>query len=55
MNGPMTNEKLTIDNSMSSQFLSAILLMTPRTNGFELVTIGDPVSRKHSDLTVGIM
>ena len=51
LNGPMTNEKLTIDNSMSSQFLSAILLMTPRTNGFELVTIGDSVSRKHSDLT----
>ncbi len=49
--GPVISEKITIDTSISSQYLSSILLMTPRTNGFELVTTGKSVSQKHSDLT----
>lgn len=49
--GPVTSQNIKIDTSISSQFLSSILLMTPRTNGFELVTTGKSVSQKHSDLT----
>lgn len=49
--GPLKSTKIIVDTSVSSQFLSAILLMTPRTKGFELEMRGKSVSRKHSDLT----
>ena len=51
LNGPFNSEKVEIDLSKTSQFHSALLLMTPRTDGFELVTYGDAVSRNHSALT----
>lgn len=51
IDGPLKTSKIKVDTSISSQFLSAILLMTPRTMGFDLELVGKPVSRKHSDLT----
>ena len=51
LNGPFNSEKVEIDLSKTSQFHSALLLMAPRTEGFELVTYGDAVSRNHSALT----
>lgn len=49
--GPFNLDSVEIDVSKTSQFHSSILLMAPRTNGFSIVTNGDAVSRKHSDLT----
>ena len=45
-------QNIEIDVSNSSQFLSALLLATPRMNGpRNISTIGSAVSRRHSDLT----
>ena len=49
--GPFNLESVEIDVSKTSQFHSSILLMTPRTNGFSIITKGDAVSRNHSELT----
>ena len=49
--GPFTKEIVEIDVSHSSQFHSALMLMAPRTSGFELSTKGPAVSRLHSELT----
>ena len=49
--GPFNLESVEIDVSKTSQFHSSILLMAPRTNGFSIITKGDAVSRKHSELT----
>ena len=51
LRGPVTNKKIEIDVSKTSQFHSAVLLMAPRTKGFDLTTVGHAVSRKHSELT----
>lgn len=49
--GPFCAKSVSIDVSKTSQFHSAMMLMAPRTNGFQIKTHGDAVSRKHSDLT----
>ena len=49
--GPIKATEIEIDVSKTSQFHSSLMLMTPRTNGFNLTTKGDAVSRKHSELT----
>ncbi len=49
--GPFNLKSVEIDVSKTSQFHSSVLLMAPRTDGFSITTKGDPVSRKHSDLT----
>ncbi len=49
--GPFNLKNVEIDVSKTSQFYSSIMLMTPRTNGFNLTTKGDAVSRNHSALT----
>ena len=51
LKGPFNNQKVNIDVSKSSQFHSSLLLMAPRTSGFQIVTKGQAVSRKHSQLT----
>ncbi len=51
IDGPFSSKSVEIDVSKTSQFHSALMLMTPRTNGFRIETSGDAVSRKHSDLT----
>jgi len=51
LRGPFSSSDLSIDVSTSSQFHSSLLLMAPRTKGFNLKTIGTPVSSRHSDLT----
>lgn len=49
--GPFAKLVVGIDVAKTSQFHSAILLMAPRTSGFEIITEGDAVSRQHSALT----
>ena len=49
--GSFSKNEITVPTSESSQFLSSVLLMTPRTEGFQLSTSGKSVSRKHSELT----
>lgn len=51
ISGPVTKTIVEIDVSKTSQFYSSLLLMAPRTNGFEILTTGSAVSRKHSELT----
>jgi len=51
VNGPISKQEIEIDVSQSSQFYSALMLMSPRTAGFKLKTKGKPVSRRHSQLT----
>ena len=51
ISGPLTKTVIEIDVSKTSQFYSSLLLMAPRTNGFEILTKGSAVSRKHSELT----
>lgn len=49
--GPLEKSIIEIDVSKTSQFYSSLLLMAPRTDGFEILTRGYAVSRKHSELT----
>ena len=49
--GPFKNQKVEIEVNETSQYHSSLLLMAPRTSGFEIVTKGQAVSRKHSELT----
>jgi 3-phosphoshikimate 1-carboxyvinyltransferase len=49
--GPFSKDVVEIDVSKTSQFYSAIMLMAPRTNGFQIITKGNAVSRQHSALT----
>lgn len=49
--GPFAKESVEVDTSKSSQYYSAIMLMAPRTKGFDLQTSGEAVSTHHSDLT----
>ena len=51
IHGPFNREIVEIDVSKTSQYHSALMLMSPRTNGFSLLTKGDAVSRSHSALT----
>jgi len=51
VHGPFNKRIVEVDVSKTSQFYSAVMLMTPRTNGFTLLTKGDAVSRRHSALT----
>ena len=51
LQGPFSAKLVEIDVSKTSQYHSALMLMAPRTNGFEISTIGTAVSRKHSSLT----
>ena len=48
--------KLSIDGSVSSQFLSAILLVAPRfENGLELHVVGELTSRPYLEMTLDII
>lgn len=49
--GPFDLKNIEIDVSETSQFYSSLMLMAPRTNGFNLTTKGEAVSRNHSALT----
>lgn len=49
--GPFSKPVVEIDVSNTSQFYSSLLLMAPRTKGFEILAKGSAVSRKHSELT----
>ena len=51
LEGPFEEEFVEIDVSQTSQFHSALMLMAPRTKGFNITTKGDAVSRNHSSLT----
>jgi 3-phosphoshikimate 1-carboxyvinyltransferase len=51
INGPMEKTIVEIDVSKTSQFYSSLLLMAPRTKGFQIMAKGRAVSRKHSELT----
>ena len=53
---PIEGGHVTIDCSVSSQFLSSLLLMAPRSkSGLDIEVGGGPVSRPYIDLTVDIL
>jgi 3-phosphoshikimate 1-carboxyvinyltransferase len=53
---PVKGGRVAIDCSVSSQFLSSLLLMAPLTaNGMEIEVCQGPVSKPYIDLTVDIM
>jgi 3-phosphoshikimate 1-carboxyvinyltransferase len=48
--------RVTIDGSISSQFISALMMIAPCTSeGIELKVLGDLVSKAYVDLTVSVM
>ncbi len=51
LQGPFSRKSVEIDVSKTSQYHSALMLMAPRTNGFQIFTNGEAVSRNHSVLT----
>jgi len=51
LEGPFSKSEVEIDVSKTSQFHSSLMLMAPRTNGFDIIPKGDAVSRNHSNLT----
>ena len=54
--GPVTGGSVTINCSVSSQFLSSLLLMAPCTQKGMIVTVSlGPVSRPYVDMTVNIL
>lgn len=53
---PLSGDKVTIDGSISSQFLTAILMITPLlATDTEIVIEGDLVSKPYIDITLDIM
>ena len=54
--GPVKGGDVTIDCSISSQFLSSLLLMAPLTqSGLDIQVARGPVSKPYIDLTIAIM
>jgi len=54
--GPIKGGRVAIDCSVSSQFLSSLLLMAPMTeNGLDIQVSRGPVSKPYIDLTIDIM
>ena len=54
--GPVTSDRITIDGSTSSQFVSSVLMMSPmigRKMAIELT--GKPVSKPYIDITISMM
>ena len=52
----LTGGKIQIDGSISSQFISALLLIAPNLkNGIELEIIGDIVSKPYINMTLSLM
>lgn len=47
--------KVTLDASMSSQFLSAMLMISPHLQGLTITLQGKPVSKPYIDMTIGMM
>ena len=53
---PLTGGKIAIDGSISSQFLTAVLMVAPLLNGdSEIDIIGDLVSKPYIDITLALM
>ena len=48
-------EELLVDGGVSSQFVSALLMIAPVTGGMTLTLDGDIVSRPYIDMTLGVM
>jgi 3-phosphoshikimate 1-carboxyvinyltransferase len=54
--GPLQGGKVNIDCSISSQYLSSLLLIAPYTKtGLDITVTSGPVSRPYIDMTVDIM
>ncbi|MGD9973940.1 MAG: 3-phosphoshikimate 1-carboxyvinyltransferase [Desulfatirhabdiaceae bacterium] len=54
--GAVSGGRVLLDCSISSQFLSALLLIAPcTTNGIEIVVTRGPVSKPYIDMTVDVM
>jgi 3-phosphoshikimate 1-carboxyvinyltransferase len=54
--GNLIGGSITLQCRISSQFLSAILLIAPyTTNGVDITVLGGPVSRPYVDMTVDVM
>jgi 3-phosphoshikimate 1-carboxyvinyltransferase len=54
--GPITGDQVAIDGSVSSQYISALLLVAPLLNrDFTLELIGKEVSGQYIDMTVALM
>ena len=54
--GPVTGSRLTIDGSVSSQFVSSLLMMSPLTGKeMEVRITGDLVSKPYIDITLALM
>ena len=54
--GPLRGGSVSVDGSVSSQFVSSLMLAGPRTpEGIEVRVDGTPVSRNYLDLTVQVM
>ncbi len=52
----VTNNAVSIDSSVSSQFISALLLAAPRfSDGLTLTLTGTPVSTPYVDMTIAVM
>ena len=56
VSGHMKGGRVTIDGSMSSQYISSLLLVAPYADEeMELVISGSPASRSYLDITVDVM
>ena len=54
--GKIIGDEVTIDGNISSQFISALLIIAPRLkNGLNLNVNGELVSKPYTDLTIAIM
>ncbi|MFZ3045993.1 MAG: 3-phosphoshikimate 1-carboxyvinyltransferase, partial [Desulfatirhabdiaceae bacterium] len=54
--GVITGGRVHLDCSVSSQFLSALLLIAPcTTNGLEIIVTHGPVSKPYIDMTIDVM
>ena len=54
--GPVTGDAVSIDASVSSQFISGLLLAAPHfPNGLELTLTGVAVSQPYVDMTIAVM
>lgn len=51
----LTKHEVTVSGALSSQFISALLMISPLLNGLELRVTGESISKSYIDMTVDMM
>ncbi|MHA1917561.1 MAG: 3-phosphoshikimate 1-carboxyvinyltransferase, partial [Candidatus Ranarchaeia archaeon] len=53
--GPRKSGKVIVDGSVSSQFISSLILSSPKLDGDTIIEITNPISKPYIDMTIDVM